>query len=454
MRTMFRHVTRAHRADRFLSLLLGVGLATGTGTTGALATEQASRTDTRLLSVAEAEKRALDSNPSLLSVEAKQRANQALTNAGISRMLPSVFLSDEYQHWNQPFVIAFGPQTLQARDADTNTFSASVSQPLLGLVKLVEEYRAQKLATKATEAQIKVVQAAVRKGVRIAFLRHFEAKAMEEIAQQSEKELSEQVTIAEAKLKAGVLTHADVLRVKVAVANAQQQEIVAHTQAEVARVSILVAMGGSPDDGVQLQAPTELLLTSRGEVGAYGESLSRAWQARPELQTARLVIDARQHQERSRLWSLLPDINAEGGYVRIDGQIFAPQNSAFVGVKASWPIWTWGTSWFGYRAAQAETESARQELAAQKRQVANEVASELSQSAAARSAVRVAEQSITSAQEAYRVTDALVKAGSATTTDLLEAQSALAQARLNLVRAQYQLASAYVSIQHAIGDEK
>ena len=101
-----------------------------------------------------------------------------------------------------------------------------------------------------------------------------------------------------------------------------------------------------------------------------------------------------------------------------------------------------------------ETESARQELAAQKRQVANEVASELSQSAAARSAVRVAEQSITSAQEAYRVTDALVKAGSATTTDLLEAQSALAQARLNLVRAQYQLASAYVSIQHAIGDEK
>ena len=55
MRTMFRHVTRAHRADRFLSLLLGVGLATGTGTTGALATEQASRTDARLLSVAEAE---------------------------------------------------------------------------------------------------------------------------------------------------------------------------------------------------------------------------------------------------------------------------------------------------------------------------------------------------------------------------------------------------------------
>lgn len=451
MRTMSSHRTFFHCALGILPSLIGFGTASFSDRAAWAETGFA---EARQLSLAEAEKRALDANPSLLSVQAKQRASQAAANAGISRMLPSVFLSDEYQHWNQPFLIAFGPQSLQARDADTNTFSASVSQPLLGLVKLVEEYRAQKVAAKATEAQLKVVQAAVRKGVRIAFLRHFEARAMEEIAQQSTKELSEQVTIAEAKLKAGVLTHADLLRVKVAVANAQQQEIVAHTQAEIARVSILVAIGGSPDDGVQLSPPTELLQTSRSEAGAYGDSVSRAMQARPEIQTAQLVVDARHHQERSRLWSLLPEVNAEGGYVRIDGQIFAPQNSAFVGVKASWPIWTWGASWFGYRAAQADTESARQDLAAQKRQVASEVATELSQSAAARSAVHLAEQSIASAQEAFRVTDALVKAGSATTTDLLEAQSALNQARLNLVRAQYQLASAFVSIQHAIGDEK
>ena len=132
--------------------------------------------------------------------------------------------------------------------------------------------------------------------------------------------------------------------------------------------------------------------------------------------------------------------------------MFAAQNSAYVGIKATWPIWTWGASWFGYQAAQAASQAAQQDLQSQRRQVSTEVASELSQSHAARSAVNLAEQSIASAQEAYRVTDALVKAGSATTTDLLESQSALNQARLNLVRAQYQLALAYVSIQHAVGE--
>jgi outer membrane protein TolC len=70
---------------------------------------------------------------------------------------------------------------------------------------------------------------------------------------------------------------------------------------------------------------------------------------------------------------------------------------------------------------------------------------------AATNAVEVAQAAIQSAEEAYRVTDALVKAGSATTTDLLDAQSALTTSRLNLVRARYDLAIARVSLNRAVG---
>jgi outer membrane protein TolC len=340
----------------------------------------------------------------------------------------------------------------QARDQNTNTFAASVNQPLLGLLRLVEDYRAQKLGAQATTAQLKVVQAAVRQGMRSAFIRYFEAKALEEIAQQSEKELNEQVVIAQAKLKAGVLTNADVLRVKVAAANSQQQGIVAHTQADIARATILITVGSTPDAAVELVTPTELLQTSRGDSGSYSSVVSQALAARPELLSARLAVEVAEHQQRGRGLSLLPEVNVEGGYARVDGQIFAPANAAFIGIKATWQIWDWGATWFGYRAAREQAAAARQDIAAEQRQIATEVATDLSQSQATRSAVSLAEQSITSAQEAYRVTDALVKAGSATTTDLLESQSALNQARLNLVRAQYQLALAYVAIQHAVGD--
>ena len=49
------------------------------------------------------------------------------------------------------------------------------------------------------------------------------------------------------------------------------------------------------------------------------------------------------------------------------------------------------------------------------------------------------------------MTNALVQAGSATTTDLLDSQSALTTARLNLTRAQYELALSHVAVTRASG---
>src|SRR5262249_52207139 len=95
---------------------------------------------------------------------------------------------------------------------------------------------------------------------------------------------------------------------------------------------------------------------------------------------------------------------------------------------------------------------AQQDLSATRSAVESEVQSALAQSRAAAVAVDVAQQTIASAEEAYRVTDALTKAGAATTTDLLDAQAALTNARLNLLRARYALAIERVSLQRVMGE--
>ena len=64
--------------------------------------------------------------------------------------------------------------------------------------------------------------------------------------------------------------------------------------------------------------------------------------------------------------------------------------------------------------------------------------------------VQVAQTAIASAEEAYRVTSAQVNAGTATTTDLLDAQSALTTAKLNLARAQYERTIARVQLDRAV----
>ncbi len=253
-------------------------------------------------------------------------------------------------------------------------------------------------------------------------------------------------------MRAGVLTNADFLRVKVAAANARQQEIVAQANADVARTQILVTLGISPDDrDVELGEPAALLASSDAATPSFDDASATAQKQRPELTVAVLDAEAAKHSGRARLAGLLPEVDLEGAYLRTDGQIFQPPNSGFIGIKASWAIWEWGASFFAYRAAAQQAVAAAADAENERRQVTTEVSSVLSQMTAARSAVTLAQETISSAEEAYRVTNAQVQAGSATTTDLLDSQAALTQARLNLTRARYELAATRVRLDRATG---
>ena len=406
----------------------------------------------RKLTYADAEQLALSSSPALQAARVRLRGGQDSLRSLRGRLLPAIRISDEYQHYSEPFLIPLGPMPIQARDQDTNSFVVSADQPLVGIARGVEEYRGQQLTLSASEAQLRVAEDQIRSQVRAGYLRYFEAKALQEIARSSQHELGEQVTVAQARVKAGVLTNADVLRVQVALSNAQQQEIVAKTQGEIARAGLLIACGLTPDDtSVDLVDPADLLAAGQRTLPSYAGARDQSLRARPELVQGQRVADAADRQRRSRMLSLLPEVSLEGAYVRVDGQIFAPANSLYVGLKAQWAIWEWGTTYYAYKAARAQAEAALLDVEAQRRQIAVEVATDLSQTASAQSAVQLAQQSIASAEEAFRVTQALVKAGAATTTDLLDSQSALNQARLSLTRAQYQQAIAHVELEHSLG---
>jgi outer membrane protein TolC len=81
-----------------------------------------------------------------------------------------------------------------------------------------------------------------------------------------------------------------------------------------------------------------------------------------------------------------------------------------------------------------------------------DVAARLADVRATGSALEAGRTAIGSAEEAYRVTTVLLAAGSANTTDLLDAQAALTQARLNFARARYEYSLARISLDRAVGN--
>ena len=391
---------------------------------------------------------ALASHPHVAAARAQSRAAHAEALSAGGRLLPALAVSEEYQHYDKPFDVGFGPQVFRAREQDTSTFVASASQPVLGLLQRSQTYRAQGSRADAAEATVKVAEADIREAVEIAYLRMFESRAMEEVARTSQSELAQQVAVTLAGVNAGTQTNADLLRVKVAEANARQQGISAHAGYIVARAQVLGAIGRAPSDTtIEFTEPSALLSVAAPAPAGGGASVDD----RAEVVQARHMAEAAGHVERSRFYALLPEIDVNAAYVRVDGQVFAPANSLYVGVRANWPIWEWGATMNARRAAAEQAEAARQQVEAQRREAAVDITTRRAEHDSSTSAVQLAEQTIASAEEAFRVMTALVGAGSATVTDLLDAQSALTQSRLNLTRARYEQAIARLQVRRASG---
>ena len=417
-----------------------------------LSSASAAAGESRVVTVDEAVAMAIAQNAALQAARARLEAGQAAASSTARRLAPAIHLGDEFQHYNSTFDAAISPVvSFRVRGRDTNMFTVAADQPLLGLLRLSADYSGQQESAEAGAAQVESAELSLRQAVETLYLRVFEAKALEGTALASERELNDRLDVARAQLATGVLTEADVLRVQVAAANARQQAIQAHSQELVARAGLLALMGLPADDtGVTFAEPKSLLESGQKPPEAAAAQ-DQALSGRPEILQTRLSLQVGEHQRRARLYALLPEIDLEGAYLRSYGQVIVPTNSAFIGLNAKWAIWEWGASYAAYRASQAQARAAAFDLENQKQQIRAEVTSTMAQLDAAASAISVAEQAITSAQEAYRVTDAQLQAGTATTTDLLEAQSALTQARLNYLRAQYELAISRVNLRRALG---
>ena len=414
----------------------------------------ATRAESRPLTVEDAVNLAKSASPRLSAVEEDALAAGDDARSARGRLLPSVHLSDEYQRWNGAFSAPLGANgaALVVRDAQTNTFVAALDQPIVGLLRTSEDYRSARARRSATGARAKTELADVTQAVETYFLRHFEARTMQDIAHASEVQLQEQVTVARSRLNAGVLTTADVLRAEVALANARQQEIFARSDGNVARAQLFGVIGVPNDPTIELVEPRALLDRSETPLPPLPDAERVAIRARPEVLELAQSTAAAEHHQRALEYSLLPEIDFEASYVRSDGQLFALPNAEFVGLRASWTIWEWGASWYQMRSAQHAANAQRLRLADEQRRVATDVESRLSEAAAAASAVEIARTTIVSAEEAYRVTASQQQHGVATTTDLLDAQSALTTARLNFARARYELAVARVALVRAMGE--
>jgi outer membrane protein TolC len=268
-------------------------------------------------------------------------------------------------------------------------------------------------------------------------------------AEQNQQQAELQLADTRKRIDAGDIPEADALRAQIPVAQSRAAVTRAQNALRVARQTLNSLLGQplATEESVATTAPTSTFSLPRDEVARLAllnspdvlEATANVDVARSALQLARRSGD--------------PSVELSGSHTHTSDPT-TYTNLSSLGLGVSIPLFDGGVARQQVRGAQAQLQQAESALILSRQQttLAVEAAyadmeSSLSDLASSQQVLAIAIQSSEKAHQAYL-------AGLTTTRDVLEAQRALAQARIDLNNAKYSCALAVARLRQLMGEQR
>ncbi len=255
---------------------------------------------------------------------------------------------------------------------------------------------------------------------------------------------------ARARLKAGNATRADVLQAQTAYSQNQLTRTRAEGEARVSQGVLSNALGLPAQQAMRIAAPPDIAIQREGEQ-AVDELIAAARAQRPDLAAAEAQVRAARAAIDVQRAVARPSVSAFGSVGAAQSTPGNDPRSGAIGLQLRVPIFT------GYRnthRVQQARDLLELELANRDR-LANDVSLDVwtayQDLRTERAAFDTSTDLVASAQENYSVALGRYRAGVGTVTDLLNAQSALADAELRRIEARYRWNVSKAALARAIG---
>lgn len=266
--------------------------------------------------------------------------------------------------------------------------------------------------------------------------------------------LESQLAEARARLDAGFVPPSDVLSVEAQHSSERALLVEARTVYEQSLLTLRRLTG------LEMATPLELVeLVEAPESTDPGVAVlvHIARDTRPERRALDLRIQSAGFRTDAARAEGRPNVAVVAGvdYARPNPRIFprvaAWEDSWDVGVNFSWSLFDGGRVASRVASQSAQEEALRHQLADFDQRLDVEVRQRWLDVEAARAQIAAARDGLTSATEAHRVLRARYDAGVATSTEVLDALTALLRAQLELTRAQASARLARVQLERALG---
>lgn len=438
---MRRRITKEERMNRKMAVLMGMAVLL------AMARAHAAETPAPDLNACLAA--ALASNPGLEAATARTESARAVLQQAYAGLNPSITANGTYATTDNPtqaFMMQLNQRRLNMADPAFNPnlpgteenvrLSLGGRWTLMDGGQRLEGIHAADCGAQAMAARESAARNALAHEVTRAYYASLQSRAFVAVQADSVRSIEESLRIARERLSAGSAAKSDVLNLEVRLAEAREGLIRSENTAAIARVALNTAIGRDlvPESG---PAPCAT------NVEDIKDDATTAAANRPELAAARLGRMATMHAEKAARAQFAPSLSAFGSY-DWDSEHFhgGYEDSHVFGVALDWELFS-----FGRRdSAVMEARARRQEAEAQERALSQSVRLDIAQADAeardARARYEVSGKGLESADEALRITRERYQQGSADISELLNAETALASARLRREAARYEFLTA------------
>lgn len=332
---------------------------------------------------------------------------------------------------------------------------ATVQQPLFTGGKISGAIDASEYAAQASHEDLKKDRADVVYNIKTAYWNLYRAIEAKKFVDENVDQMKSHTTDAENLFKQGLLTTNDVMKVRVQLSESLVRQIDAKNNVQLAMYMLNNALGLPLQTSLELAST--IVVTDR-QWAPTDQLVQTAFEKRPEMLGMNARVKAGEAGVTSARGGWWPQIYLVGDYnYNRPNQRYFPATDEFkdswdVSLSVSFDLWNWNQTGHQTTQAQAQLAQAQEGLSMTKDGITLEVTQSYLNIQKAKERKAVSEQEVAQAEENYRIMDGKYKQGLAANSELLDAEVALLQSKLNFTQSlvEYELAIAQLS--KAIGE--
>lgn len=411
-------------------------------------------------------------NSRILKISAaKVDAAEGRAGAANAALLPSLRFDGTYRRLSDvpPFSVqppGFArPFVLSQTVLDNYTLRLSVQQPLFTGFKLISAIHAAEAFAEASALEQANDRDDLDLNITAAYWTLYQTLETKKVADENLSRLTTYLRDSENMMKAGLATKNDVLKIQVQLNNARLVQIDAANDVQVATMNLNNILSRPVESEIQLASTPGRLadddtLLSGQKAETVPELVDRAFRVRPDVQAMGARVEASRAGVTAAQANWWPQLFLSANYYYSEPHVrYQPPQPVWndswdVGVTLQFDLWNWGLT--SYETDQAKATFAQNQILLEqmKENVTLEVRRQTLALRRSREKVQVARIGVDQAEENLRSTGDKYRNGVATSTDLLDANLSLLQARTSFTGALVEQELAIARLNRAIGRTK